>query len=137
MNLTRRNTLVLGAAAAATLASPHLARAAAPFVQPPLPYAEDALAPQLSQRTVALHYGKHHKGYFDKLNSLVPGTPYADMSLEEVVKSSKKNGDMKIFNQAGQASNHVSTGTSSRADRQVPTAPSRKLWTAISGAWTR
>lgn len=106
--INRRTTLALGAAAAATtLFRPHIARAAAPFEQPPLPYAEDALAPQISARTVALHYGKHHKAYFDKLNELAPGTPYADLELEEVVKQSKANGDDAIFNQAGQAWNHI------------------------------
>lgn len=108
VTINRRTTLALGAAAAAsTLFRPHLARATAPFEQPPLPYAEDALAPQISARTVGLHYGKHHKAYFDKLNTLVPGTKYADMELVEVVVTSKKDGDDKIFNQAGQAWNHV------------------------------
>jgi len=105
--MTRRTALALGAAAAAaTLARPHLARAAAPFEQPPLPYAEDALAPEISTRTVGLHYGKHHKGYYTKLNELVAGTKYAEMSLEEVVKASAADGDTKIFNQAAQAWNH-------------------------------
>jgi Fe-Mn family superoxide dismutase len=108
LTMTRRATLALGAAAAATtLFRPHVARAAAPFEQPPLPYAEDALAPQISARTVGLHYGKHHKAYFDKLNTLVGGTPYADMTLEEVVVTSGREGDDKVFNQAGQAWNHV------------------------------
>jgi Fe-Mn family superoxide dismutase len=108
MHINRRATLALAVgAAAATIANPRTLRAAAPFVQPPLPYAEDALAPRISARTVGLHYGKHHKAYFDKLNQLAPGTPYADMSLEEVVVASKKAGDDKIFNQAGQAWNHV------------------------------
>ena len=108
MTITRRSALALGlAAASATLASPAILRAAAPFTQPPLPYPEDALAPQISARTVGLHYGKHHKAYFDKLNTLVPGTPYADMTLEEVVVKSAREGDTKVFNQAGQAWNHV------------------------------
>lgn len=108
ITINRRTTLALGAAAAATtLFAPHLARAAVPFEQPPLPYGEDALAPQISARTVGLHYGKHHKAYFTKLNELAPGTKYADMSLEEVVIASRKDGDDKIFNQAGQAWNHI------------------------------
>ena len=105
--LSRRTTLALGAAAAAsTLFKPHIGRAAVPFEQPALPFAEDALAPQISARTIALHYGKHHKGYYTKLNELAPNTPYADMTLEEVVKQSKAKGDDPIFNQAGQAWNH-------------------------------
>lgn len=107
LSLDRRTVLAGGiAVAASTFARPHVARAAAPFEQPPLPYAEGELAPQISARTVGLHYGKHHKAYFTKLNELVAGTPYADMNLEEVVVHSKKNGDEKIFNQAGQAWNH-------------------------------
>lgn len=108
MQITRRNTLALGAAAAVSaFYKPSIARAAVPFEQPPLPYAEDALAPQISARTVGLHYGKHHKGYFDKLNQLAPGTPYAEMELQDVVTASKKDGQDKIFNQAAQAWNHV------------------------------
>lgn len=108
MTMTRRTTLALGAAAAATtLFRPQIARAVAPFEQPPLPYDENALAPQISARTVGLHYGKHHKAYFTKLNELAPGTKYADMKLEDVVVASKKDGEDKIFNQAGQAWNHV------------------------------
>jgi Fe-Mn family superoxide dismutase len=108
MQITRRTALALGTAAAATtLFKPYVAGAAEPFVQPPLPYAEDALAPQISARTVGLHYGKHHKAYFDKLNQLAPGTPYADMKLEDVVIASSKEGNAEIFNQAAQAWNHV------------------------------
>src|SRR5690606_12883002 len=92
--------------AASAVFKPHIARAAAPFEQPTLPYAEDALAPHISARTVGLHYGKHHKGYFDKLNELAAGTNYADMSLEEVVVAAGKEGEEKIFNQAAQAWNH-------------------------------
>lgn len=105
--LNRRAALSIGAAAAAgVLFRPHVARAAATFEQPPLPYAEDALAPEISARTVGLHYGKHHKGYFDKLNELVPGTKYADMTLEEVVVAAHEDGEVAIFNQAAQAWNH-------------------------------
>ena len=43
---------------------------------PPLPYAEDALAPAISARTLQFHHGKHHQAYVDKTNELVAGTPY-------------------------------------------------------------
>ena len=46
------------------------------FTLPELPYAMDALAPQISQETLEYHYGKHHKTYVDKLNGLVPGTEF-------------------------------------------------------------
>ena len=36
---------------------------------PPLPYAEDALAPHISADTLATHHGKHHKAYVDGANT--------------------------------------------------------------------
>lgn len=110
MDMTRRTVLAASASLAASgiLAGPHIARAAAPLVQPPLPFAEDALAPHISARTVGLHYGKHHKKYFDTLNEAIKGTPYADMDLLAIVKASAgKADDKKIFNNAAQAWNHV------------------------------
>ncbi|WP_102958889.1 superoxide dismutase [Mangrovicella endophytica] len=110
MMLTRRTILAAGAATAAAgfLHRPNIARAAAPFTQPKLPFAEDALAPVISAKTVGLHYGKHHKAYFDKLNKLVEGTPYAEMELEKVVTGAAgKPADKAIFNNAAQAWNHV------------------------------
>src|SRR5262245_34175895 len=77
------------------------------FVLSPLPYAEEALAPIISAKTISFHYGKHHKAYVDTLNELIEGTPYADMSLEDIVKKSDKDTKAKkIFNNAAQACNH-------------------------------
>lgn len=107
MTMDRRMLLAAGGAAlAATIARPHVVRAATALTLPPLPYPEDALAPTISARTVGLHYGKHHKAYYDKLASLTKDTPYADLSLEETVKRSKAEARWDIFNNAGQALNH-------------------------------
>ena len=38
---------------------------------PALPYAQDALAPHISERTMGFHYGKHHAGYVANLNKLL------------------------------------------------------------------
>ena len=77
------------------------------FSLPTLPYAENALEPVISARTISFHYGKHHKAYVDKLNELVAGTPYESMTLEEIVrKAAKSDKDKAIFNNAGQAWNH-------------------------------
>lgn len=123
MELTRRTVLAAaGATAAATfIGAPHIARAALPLKQPPLPFAEDALAPHISARTVGLHYGKHHKKYFDTLNDAAKGTPYADMELIDIVKASAgKEADKKIFNNAAQAWNHVAYW-----DQFVPGGPKK------------
>jgi len=75
-----------------------------PFTLPPLPFARDALAPHISAETIDFHYGKHHNGYVVRLNSLVQGTDYANLSLEEIVKTVK---EPKIFNPAAQTWNHT------------------------------
>ena len=53
------------------------------FQLPPLPYAQDALAPYISAETLEYHYGKHHQTYVTNLNKLTEGTDLADKSLEE------------------------------------------------------
>lgn len=73
------------------------------FTQPRLPYTPDALQPIISQRTVDYHYGKHEKAYIDALNTLIEGTEFADMSLEEIIAKSEG----KLFNQAAQTWNHI------------------------------
>jgi Fe-Mn family superoxide dismutase len=73
------------------------------FELPPLPYAKNALAPHISEETLDFHYGKHHKTYVDKLNGLIPGTPFEGKSLEEIVKTSTGG----IFNNAAQIWNHT------------------------------
>lgn len=79
------------------------------FKLPPLPYAENALAPHISAETMDFHYNKHHAGYVKKLNELVADTPMADMTLEEIIMEthgSKVAENKKIFNNAAQSWNH-------------------------------
>ena len=49
------------------------------------------------------HFNKHHKGYFDKLNTLIAGTEYENLPLETLVRSTQG----AIFNNAAQAWNHI------------------------------
>jgi Fe-Mn family superoxide dismutase len=73
------------------------------FDQPPLPFAEDALAPIISAETISFHYGKHHKKYYDTMNQLLEKEPVPNArTLEDVVRNSSG----KLFNNAGQAWNH-------------------------------
>jgi Fe-Mn family superoxide dismutase len=82
--------------------------AAGIFALPPLPYAENALEPVISADTVKLHYGKHHKGYVDTLNTLVVRTPFAEMTLEQIIRSTAGKAEhAPIFNNAAQAWNHA------------------------------
>jgi superoxide dismutase, Fe-Mn family len=73
------------------------------IVLPPLPYANDALEPYMSRETLEYHYGKHHKGYVDKVNKLIAGTEFEDASLEELVAETAG----EIFNNAAQVWNHT------------------------------
>lgn len=110
--LERRGFLMASAGVAVSLAmsrfSESPAAAATVLALPPLPYDENALDPVISAKTISFHYGKHHKGYLDNLNKQIPGTAYADMSLEQIVtKSAGKPEDVKIFNNAAQTWNHT------------------------------
>ena len=83
------------------------AKPTGPFQLPALPWDQAALEPVTSARTIGLHYGKHHKTYVDKLNELVAGTRYADLSLEQVVQQSASDAEAKkVFNNAAQHWNH-------------------------------
>ena len=81
---------------------------ATPYVLPPLPYAESALEPVISAKTICVHYGKHHKAYVDNLNKLVAGTEYAGLSLENIiVRTSGQPENAAIFNNTAQIWNHT------------------------------
>jgi len=69
---------------------------------PPLPYANNALAPVISQETLDFHYGKHHQTYVTNLNNLIPGTQYENLSLEDIIMTASGG----IFNNAAQVWNH-------------------------------
>ena len=68
-----------------------------------LPYAKNALAPQISEETLEFHHGKHHKRYVDNLNNLLPATEFEGSSLEDIIKTSTGS----IFNNAAQVWNHT------------------------------
>ncbi len=70
---------------------------------PPLPYAQDALAPHLSKETFEYHYGKHHQAYVTNLNNLIPGTEFENLSLEDIIKKSSGG----IYNNSAQIWNHT------------------------------
>lgn len=78
------------------------------FSLPPLPYAQDALAPHISANTLSFHYGKHHQTYVTNLNNLVKDTPLAGATLEEVIMASANDpAKVGIFNNAAQVWNHT------------------------------
>ena len=60
------------------------------FELPPLPYAPDALAPNIDAKTMEIHHGKHHGGYVSKLNDAVKGTEMEDKSIDELMRQVSK-----------------------------------------------
>lgn len=68
-----------------------------------LPFADNALEPFISEETIKYHYYKHHTTYANKLNDLIKGTEFDNMSLSSIIKDS--NG--AIFNNAAQVFNHT------------------------------
>ena len=60
------------------------------FELPKLDYANNALAPVMSQETLDLHHGKHHQTYVTNLNNLVKDTDLTDASLEDIIKKLQK-----------------------------------------------
>ncbi len=69
---------------------------------PKLPYSHDALEPYISQKTIGFHYGKHHQTYVNKLNELIKGSAFENISLDEIIKKSEGT----VFNNAAQVWNH-------------------------------
>ncbi len=77
------------------------------YQQPVLLYAENALEPFISAKTLSFHYGKHHVAYITNYNNLVAGTSFESMSLEEVIALTASDPQkVGIFNNGAQAWNH-------------------------------
>ena len=72
-----------------------------------LPYPIDALEPHVSAQTLQYHYGKHHRGYVDKLNVAIAGTSLDDQPLEQIVREANATTNYAVFNNAAQVWNHA------------------------------
>ena len=73
------------------------------FHLPELGYQLTDLAPMMSQQTLSYHYGKHFQTYVNNLNTLVNGTEFEGLTLDDIVR---KAPDGPIANNAGQVLNH-------------------------------
>src|ERR1035438_7541857 len=57
-----------------------------PFTLPPLPYAPDALEPNIDKMTMEIHHGKHHGAYVTNLNKALESAPdLAGKTIEELL----------------------------------------------------
>jgi Fe-Mn family superoxide dismutase len=88
--LDRRHFLKLSTLAASSAVIPTAARAATTevYTLPALPYAFDALEPQIDTKTMEIHHGKHHAAYIKNLNTALATAPdLTKKSLDELLSS--------------------------------------------------
>jgi len=57
------------------------------FTLPSLPYAVDALEPNIDARTMEIHHGKHHQGYTNNLNGAIAGSDLEGKSIESILEN--------------------------------------------------
>lgn len=82
-----------------------------PFVNPPLPYAYDAMEPFIDTKTMQLHHDHHLQTYIDNLNETLKDYPeYHNLTLPQLllnVDSLPKAIQTPVTNNAGGAYNHI------------------------------
>lgn len=98
---------------------------------PELPYSFDALEPTIDQKTMEIHYTKHHQAYVDNLNKAIEDTDLENLSIEDLM--GKIDGlSPAIRNNGGGHYNHSLFWT---ILSNVPSNPSGELLSAINGAF--
>lgn len=100
------------------------------FTLPALPYPKTALAPHISTETIDYHYGKHHQTYVNNLNNLIPNTPFAQKTLEEIIKTATGG----IFNNAAQIWNHTFYWNCLSPDNKKPSSKLVEILTKNFGS---
>ena len=75
------------------------------FELPQLPYAYDALEPNIDARTMEIHHSKHHNAYTTNLNAAIAGTDMEGKTIENIlINLDMKN--MPVRNNGGGFYNH-------------------------------
>jgi Fe-Mn family superoxide dismutase len=75
------------------------------FQLPALPYAFDALEPNIDAQTMEIHHDKHHAAYTSKLNGAVEGTDLEGKSIEDILEGLDMNNGA-VRNNGGGFFNH-------------------------------
>lgn len=71
----------------------------------PLPYAYDALEPHIDAQTMEIHYSRHHRTYYDKMEAALENSECAAMSIERALAGVAALGG-GVRNNAGGYYNH-------------------------------
>ncbi len=75
------------------------------FELPDLPYAHDALEPNIDTKTMQIHHGKHHAGYTNKLNAAIGGTDLEGQDILSILQNLDMN-NTGVRNNGGGYYNH-------------------------------
>jgi Fe-Mn family superoxide dismutase len=75
------------------------------FELPKLPYAFDALEPNIDARTMEIHHGKHHAAYTNNLNNAIAGTALEGKTIEAILSGLDMN-NAAVRNNGGGFYNH-------------------------------
>lgn len=76
---------------------------------PELPYAYDALEPNIDAMTMEIHHSRHHQTYVNNLNAALEGTGLEDVPVEELVANLDRVPEAKrqaVINNGGGHANH-------------------------------
>jgi len=79
------------------------------YTLPALPYAYDALEPNIDAKTMEIHHTKHHQTYINNINAAIEGTAWEKLAVEELVsKVNEVPADIKnvVINNGGGHANH-------------------------------
>lgn len=80
------------------------------FELPALPYANDALEPNIDAKTMEIHHDRHHATYVTGLNTALKDSPeLQNMSIEELLKNLDKvpqGARQAVINNGGGHANH-------------------------------
>ena len=75
------------------------------FKLPELGYDHTSLEPHIDSKTMQIHYGKHHAGYTNKLNTAITGTDLEEKSILDILKNLDMN-NSAVRNNGGGYYNH-------------------------------
>jgi len=112
--IDRREFLLRASATAAAMAATlrgapaRALQAGSTLSLPPLPYSQNTLAPHISETTISIHYGRHHRAYVQNTIKLIAGTDFEKLALEEIIRKASRQPDWAaLFNNAAQVFNHT------------------------------
>lgn len=106
--------------------------AASKFELKSLPYEYDALEPYIDKQTLEIHYGKHHKAYFDNFLKAIQDTEMEKMDITDIFKNMSEY-RAAVRNNGGGYYNHTFYWEGMKPNGGV--LPTGKLSDAISKAF--